>query len=219
MLVLWLDLKRDEDAVFRGMSSSSRAQVRRGYKTGVEFTLGDAADLDEFYRLMTVTGQHKGIAVHDAEYYRRLFAHLNQSAQVQLFLGRLSTELVTTGVSVRYGRKAWLLYAASSPQHHNLRVNRTLQWEMIKWAHAAGCERYDFRGTACSDPPSPSDPGFGVYEFKNSFGPEYVRLVGYFDFVARPMTYKLMRLAEERLLPAAYRLRTWLPHGESSAKE
>jgi lipid II:glycine glycyltransferase (peptidoglycan interpeptide bridge formation enzyme) len=129
---------------------------------------------------------------------------------VQLFLGRFEGAVITAGVSVSYGKKAWLMYAASTPESYKLRANRTLQWEMIKWAHAHGCERYDFRGTACNDPPSPEDPGYGVYEFKKSFGPEYVRLVGYYDLVTRPLLYRMFRFAEEKLLPAAYRLRTWL---------
>jgi lipid II:glycine glycyltransferase (peptidoglycan interpeptide bridge formation enzyme) len=208
--VFWLDLEGDEEAVFARLTSRCRNDVRRGYRNNVVFSLGTEQDLDEFYRLMVLTGQQKGIAFHGVDYYRRLLAVVNESAKVQLFLGRYEGQVITTGVSVSYGKKAWLLYAASAPEHYKLRANRTQQWEMIKWAHSLGCRRYDFRGTATNDPPSPDDPGYGVYEFKKSFGPEFTRLTGYFDLVQRPVFYRLFRMAEEYGLPTAYRARTWL---------
>lgn len=208
--VFWLDLSGSEEVLFKRLSSGCRNEVRRGYKSGVDFSLGRAEHIDEFYQLLVLTGQQKGIAFHGVEYYRNLFEVLNASAKVQLFCGRVEGELIAGGISVIYGRKAWLLYAASAPAHYKLRANRTIQWEMIKWAHESGCSRYDFRGTATNDPPSPADPGYGVYEFKKSFGPEFTRTVGYYDLVNRPMMYRALRYAEDSLLPIAYRVRTWL---------
>jgi lipid II:glycine glycyltransferase (peptidoglycan interpeptide bridge formation enzyme) len=213
--VFWLDLNPGEEPIMMLMAGNNRNQIRKGYKVGVEFKLGTDEDLEDFYRMMVLTGQQKGIAFHSPDYYRKLYATVNASAKVQLFLGRLNGDVVTAGMSVIYGKKAWLLYAASAPQHYKLRVNRTLQWEMVRWAIAQGCERYDFRGTATNDPPSTEDPGYGVYEFKRSFMPEFTRLAGYYDSVQRPLRYKMFRLAEERMLPLAYRVKTWLQDRKS----
>ena len=207
--LFWLDLEGDEDDVMMRMPSKTRNDIRRGYRNNVEFETGSGEDFDEFYRLMVLTGQEKDIAHHGKEYYQELHRVVNDSAAVQLFLGRYEGEVVTTGVSVVYGDKAWLLYAATSPDHYDLRATRTQQWEMIKWAHGRGCKRYDFRGTATGDPPSKDDPGYGVYKFKGSFGPEFTRMAGYFDIVNRPLLYRGFRFTEDHLLPLAYRLRTW----------
>lgn len=209
-LVFWLDLRSDEETLFKNMSSTCRNEVRAGYKKGVVFEQGGRDDLDEFYRLMVSTGQHKGIAVHDADYYRVLYDTLSRSAPVGLFLGRFEGKTIAAGMSVKYGDKAWLLYAASDREYYKLKPNRTLQWEMVLWAHREGCCRYDFRGTATSDPPRTNDPGYGVYEFKKSFGPEYTRLVGYYDLVINPPIHSLFRFGEEKVLPIAYRAKTWL---------
>jgi lipid II:glycine glycyltransferase (peptidoglycan interpeptide bridge formation enzyme) len=208
--VFWLDVHGTEDDMMRKLSSTCRNEVRKGYKNNVEFSLGHAGDLNEFHRLMTITGGHKGIAFRDASYYRDLIDALNRSATAQLFVGKFEGSMITTGMSIRYGHKAWLMYAASDPAHYKLRANRTLQWEMIKWALATGCTRYDFRGTATNDPPTPNDPGLGVYEFKKSFGPEFTRLSGYHDLVARAFRHRVLRYAEDRLLPYVYRARTWI---------
>lgn len=207
--VFWLDLTGDEAALMARLTPGCRKDVRRGYRD-VRFTPGEDRHLDEFFRLMTLTGHQKGIAFHDQEYYRRLFTVLGQSCAVQLFLGWVGEQIITTGVSIAYGRKAWLMYAASDPAFYKLRANRAQQWEMLKWAQGLGCERYDFRGTSTGDPPNPNDPGYGVYEFKKSFGPEFTRLTGYYDLVERPLVHRAFRLAEEYGLPAAYKVRTWL---------
>lgn len=217
-LVFWLDLRTDEDTLFKNMSSTCRNEVRAGYKKGVVFEQGCRDDLDDFYRLMVSTGQHKGIAVHDADYYRTLYDTLSRSASVGLFLGRFEGKTIAAGMSVKYGEKAWLLYAASNREYYKLKPNRTLQWEMVLWAHREGCHRYDFRGTAASDPPNPDDPGYGVYEFKKSFGPEYTRLVGYYDLVVGHNIHRLFRFSEEKVLPLAYRTKTWLDERKESLK-
>jgi lipid II:glycine glycyltransferase (peptidoglycan interpeptide bridge formation enzyme) len=217
--VLWLDLRdRDEDTLFKGMTSTCRNEVRSGYKKGTVFSVGGADDIGDFYRLMTAMGQTKGVAVHEEAYYRRLYEGLSRSCDVALFLGRLDGTAIAAGMSVRFGDRAWLLYAASDRAYSKLRANRTLQWEMIRWALAGGCTRYDFRGTATGDPPSPSDPGYGVYEFKKSFGPEFVRLTAYRDLVVGRLRYRALRLGEERALPELYRAKLWLDERRSHAR-
>jgi len=74
---------------------------------------------------------------------------------------------------------------------------------MIKWAAERGCLRYDLRGTATDDPPRPSDPGYGVYRFKKSFNPDFIRTAGYYDLVVDSMLYRTFRILEDRLLPHA----------------
>lgn len=208
--VFWLDLSGDEEEVMMRMTSRARNDVRRGYRNDVAFSEGTPDELDEFYRLMVLTGQLKGIAFRKIEYYRTLLDVVSEGAEARLFFGRHEDTVVTTGMSVKYGERAWLLYAATDPDHYKLRATRTQQWEMIRWAHAHGCSRYDFRGTATGDPPSKDDPGYGVYEFKKSFGPEFTRLIGYYDVVAGARRHRLLRFIEDRGLPVAYKLKTWI---------
>jgi lipid II:glycine glycyltransferase (peptidoglycan interpeptide bridge formation enzyme) len=208
--VFWLDLDGDEEAVLKRTTANCQRDIRAGYRKGVEFRIGTAAELDDFHRLMVAMSTTKGIAVHDLGYYRRVYETLGSSATVGLFSAHFEGAIVAAGMSVIYGARAWLLYAASDRAYSRLGVNRNVQWEMIKWAHRAGCRRYDFRGTATGDPPDPNDPGYGVYQFKKSFGPRFVRLAGYYDLVTITPVHRLFRFAEERVLPRAYRAKVWL---------
>jgi lipid II:glycine glycyltransferase (peptidoglycan interpeptide bridge formation enzyme) len=208
--VFWLDLDRPEEVIFKAMASGCQRDIKAGYKKRVEFAVGTAADLGDFHRLMVSMSATKGIAVHDEDYYRRLYEVMNRSCKLELFLARFENQVVSVGMSLKLGSRAWLLYAASDRAHSKLGVNRNVQWEMIKWARDAGCLRYDFRGTATGDPPNPADPGFGVYTFKKSFGPEFVRLAGYYDLVTNAPLHSLFRLGEEKVVPSLYRAKVWL---------
>jgi len=199
--VFWLNMGSGIEELFKKLSTKIRNQIRYPHKRGVEFIKGDLSDIKEFYSLMVGTAFQKGIGLHDINYYKELYKTLSDASIAQLFLAKHEGKAIATGISLAYGKRAWLLYLASSSEHFRLRPNRALQWEMIKWAAEQGCEVYDFRGTAADDPPDPKDPGFGVYEFKKSFGPEYVRLVGYYDFVVNRPIYLLFIFAEYYLFP------------------
>lgn len=201
--VFWLDLREGIDAVYGKIRRKKRWEIRSAQKKGIKIVEGGLEDLRDFYNLMLRTASRKNIGVHDFEYYESIMGTLKGGTSCQLFLAKHNDETAAAGISIAYGRNAWLFYFASSEQHFHLNPNRALQWEMIKWAAERGCTRYDFRGTATDDPPNPSDPGYGVYKFKKSFNPVFTRTAGYYDFVASGLLYRAFRIAEEHLLPLA----------------
>lgn len=209
-LVLWLPLGGSEEDVMKLVDPKCRRDIKSGYKKGVTYSQGDRGHIPEFYRLLAAMSSRKDIAAHEMDYYRSLYDVMARSGKVSLHFASHPEGTASVGMTVTYGDKAWLMYAASAKELQHLRTSRTIQWEMIKMALEAGCTRYDLQGTATSDPPVESDPGYGVYVFKKSFGPEYVRLAPYFDVVVGNLWYRVFRITEERLLPVAYRFKTWL---------
>lgn len=202
--VFWLDLRPGMEALFKKLASSQRSEIRYPGKKGVVFVKGDASQVDAFHSMMVETAKHKGIACHDKRYYSDLMEILEQYQMCRLVFATFEDKPIATGLSIQYGRTSWLMYAASDKNYFHLRANRALQWNMIQAAADAGCQRYDFRGTATGDPPNPADPGYGVYEYKKSFGPQMVGLTGYSDVILRPWLYRGLRLAESKGLPMAY---------------
>jgi peptidoglycan pentaglycine glycine transferase (the first glycine) len=202
--VLWLDLCAEEDVLLKAMDRNCQRDIRAGYKRNVDFTMGTRDDIPEFYQMLVSMSSTKGIAAHPESYYASLFDTLSTSCKVGLFFARLEGKRISTGMSIAFGDRAWLLYAASDKDYFKLRVNRNVQWEMIKWARDLGCSRYDFRGTGTGDPPLLTDSGFGVFEFKRSFGPTFTRLAGYFDIASPSPLYRLARFVEDRGIPWAY---------------
>lgn len=198
--IFWLNLDIGIENILKKMPKKKRYEIRVPHKKGVKYMKGGLSDIRDFYTLMVETAERKDIGTHDLGYYEKLYKILGDSGIAQLFLAKYDGEVVAAGISLAYGKRAWLLYMASSKKHFHLMPNRALQWEMIKWAVERGCEVYDFRGTATDDPPNPNDPGYGVYKFKKSFGPEFVRTVGYYDYVVNKLLYRVLIFAEDHFL-------------------
>lgn len=207
--VFWLDLSRGTDAMFSAMTAGQRSEIRYPTKKGVLFVRGDKRDAADFHRLMVVMSLQKGIACHGLPFFQRLLEIFIGNGMGDLIFAVSQGTRIACGLSLHYGKKSWLMYAAMDREWHHLRSSRALHWEMIRFAVDAGCERYDFRGTATGRIPGPQDPGFGVYKFKKDFGPEFVPLVGYYDYVVHPWLYKSFRFAETQGLPIVYNAYRW----------
>jgi lipid II:glycine glycyltransferase (peptidoglycan interpeptide bridge formation enzyme) len=202
--VFWLDTSGGSAQVFDSFGTKQRNQINYPAKRGVTFAKGGVDDVDDFYRLMVSMSQQKGIACHSKTFFQNLFKVFCNNEMADISFAEVDGERIACGMSLRFGNKSWLMYAATDENGHNFRSSRAVQWEMIKSALDSGCKRYDFRGTATGRTPSLNDPGYGVYEFKKKFGPEFVFLDGYYDYVLRPIFYKFFRFTEVFALPIAY---------------
>ncbi len=202
--VFWLELPKSHEQLFSSLTPKMRTKIRYPHKHGVSFFQGDSHELEHFSALMAETAHYKGIGVHGRAYYQRLYASLQASDMARFFFAKHEGRYISTAMAVKYGCVAWLLYFASSRKHAALRPNHALVWEMLQWAIANGCTRFDFRGTATDDPPDPKNSGYGVYQFKKSFGPRFVRTMGYFDYVVHPLFYRMFRVAEDYCIPGLF---------------
>lgn len=207
--LLRLRLDGTEEQLFSRMNSSQRNQIKSGKKKGVLVDSETTTeDLSSFFHLMVQTSQLKKIPHRKFDYYRRLYEVFVSKGKGKLFFANHEGERVATGITLRMGKKSWLMYMASSEKGRKLNANRLLQWEMILWAKKEGCALYDFRGTAVEYPPDPKNPNYGVYAFKKEFGPDLVILAGYYDLVLRRFSYKFFRILERKALPFVIRLYT-----------
>jgi lipid II:glycine glycyltransferase (peptidoglycan interpeptide bridge formation enzyme) len=193
-----LDIAGGETAVFAGLGSKIRTKIRHASKRGVVIDEGcGEQDIESFYRLLKNTGTKKRIPVRGLDYFHALYRTLIKSGMARLFLARKDSTPVAGGLSVRYGSLATLLYLSND--YSMQRAGWAVQWEMLRWAMAQGCSTYDFGGTGTSYPPQESDKGYGVYQFKHSFGAQIVRWYGYADYVFRPISYRAFRFIEQQL--------------------
>jgi lipid II:glycine glycyltransferase (peptidoglycan interpeptide bridge formation enzyme) len=202
--VFWLDTSGGTAQVFDAFGTKQRNQINYPAKQGVVFVKGGIDDVDDFYRLMVSMSLQKGIACHAKSFFQKLFTVFCNNKMADISFAEVDGERIACGMSLRFGKKSWLMYAATDENGYNFRASRAVQWEMIKSALENGCKRYDFRGTATGRNPSLNDPGYGVYEFKKKFCPEFVVLDGYYDYVLRPISYKFFRFTEVFALPIAY---------------
>jgi peptidoglycan pentaglycine glycine transferase (the first glycine) len=193
-----LNVAAGEAAVFAKLGSKIRTKIRHASKRGVVIDEGcGEQDIESFYRLLKNTGTKKRIPVRGLDYFHTLYRTLIKSGMARLFLARKDSIPVAGGLSVRYGSMATLLYLSND--YSMQRAGWAVQWEMLRWAIAQGCSTYDFGGTGTSYPPQETDKGYGVYQFKHSFGAQIVQWYGYADYVFRPVSYRAFRLIEQQL--------------------
>ncbi|MHB0874666.1 MAG: lipid II:glycine glycyltransferase FemX [Anaerolineae bacterium] len=196
-----VDLGGAEADVLARMRPKTRYNVRLAAKKGVTVRQGGAADMARFAALTAETASRDGFSVHPAAYYERALSLFAPAGRASLLLAEHEGETLAGLMAFAFGDTAYYLYGASSDRQRNLMPTYALQWEAMRWARAQGCRQYDLWGIPdevgrdpdayMEDDPPARQGLWGVWRFKRGFGGEVVRYVGAWDFVYRPLGYRL----------------------------
>ncbi len=182
---------RTEEEVLMNLTQSCRRKVRIAQRSGVEVRPVGLEYLDEFVRIMQVTGQRDGFAVRPKAYFARMLEALGPHAR--LYMGFYEGKPVCGALSTNYAGKVCYVYGASDNVHRDVMPNYLMQWEMIRWAIETGCTVYDFQGV--SGNLTEGSHMYGLYKFKRGFNGQLDELAGEFDKVYRPVALRLVDVA------------------------
>jgi peptidoglycan pentaglycine glycine transferase (the first glycine) len=214
-IVMTLTLDGTEREVWARLSNSRRREIRAAEQAGITVEpAGAESGVEVFYRLVVGNGRRKRYPVRRAAHFEAL-ARLYGSAGTRVFLlAKHHGEVVGGLVGAKFGHRAYLLYSGVdrgwAPARTGARPGPLLYWRFIRWAQASGCAAIHWGGSGTKLPPGERDPGYGVYQFKRSFGSSCFAYLGYYDLVFRPALYKAFRIAERQLGPLVWRLRARL---------
>ena len=182
---------RTEDELLKNLTQKTRYNVRVAQKHGVTVSIADDTNreeaLDDFMRLMLLTGERDGFAVRPRAYFARMLDSLGPTAR--LYMAYYEGKAVSGALTTNYAGKACYIYGASDNAHRNVMPNYLIQWEMIRWAVETGCTVYDFQGI--SGNLDENDHLYGLYRFKKGFNGVIDELAGEFDYVYSPWRYNL----------------------------
>ncbi|WP_308315575.1 peptidoglycan bridge formation glycyltransferase FemA/FemB family protein [Streptomyces sp. ISL-100] len=170
---------RTTDDLWNGLNQEWRRNVRRAQKAGVEVSVGAAADLPEFYRLLRVTEERDGFRLgRSLAYYQRQYEALNaeEPGRMKLYLARHEGEILAAHTMITVGRRVWYQTGASADHRREVRPSNALQWHMMRDAHALGADVYDMRGVPSTL--DPDDRGFGLLRWKLGTGGQVVETLG-----------------------------------------
>lgn len=206
-----LDLDKSEADLLAAMKPKTRYNLRLAGRRGVQVRRAETlADLQSFYGLLEVTGQRDEFGIHTFPYYEqmwRLYGPEGSNTALVLLADHpdeVEREQGPIGglLALRFGREAIYMYGASDNRGREHMPNYLLQWEAIRWAQQNGCQVYDFWGIPDAPPEDDVDneqaaaantrSGLrGVYWFKKGFGGREVDYPGAYDYVYKPVLYKL----------------------------
>ncbi len=178
---------KTEEQLLMSFDSDTRYYVRRAAKMGVQCRTG-AEGLDDFYALYEDTGKRQGFAVRPREYFTRFLNAFPDKAR--LYMCYFEETPLCGGLAIQYGHTTSHVYGASGTEMRKLNATYLLQWEMMKWALAGGCNTYDMQGIATT--PEDSEALYTVYQFKKNFPGQVVTTVGEFTRIYRPAYHQLM---------------------------
>jgi lipid II:glycine glycyltransferase (peptidoglycan interpeptide bridge formation enzyme) len=214
-IVMTLTLDKTESEVWARLSNSRRREIRAAEQAGITVEqAGTDPVMVAFYRMVVSNGQRKRYPVRRAAHFEAL-CRLYDSAGTRVFLlARHNGDLVGGLVGAKFGRWAYLLHSVVDrgwvPARAGAHPGPLLYWRFIRWAQASGCDAIHWGGSGTKLPPDARDPGYGVYQFKRSFGSSCFAYLGYYDLIFRPTLYKAFRTAERRLGSLGWRLRALL---------
>jgi lipid II:glycine glycyltransferase (peptidoglycan interpeptide bridge formation enzyme) len=201
-----VDAAASDEELLGRMSSTWRRYIRKAPRDGVAVRRGTAADLDRFYQLYRQTSERDAFVARPRWYVESLWRHLAPPGLLDLFLAEVGGRAEAALMPLRFGRRAWYLYGASSAVAQKAHAPYLLQWHTMRWARDHGCDTYDMWGAA-ADPSDESDPLAGVTRQKRGYGGRHVRWVGGYDYVASPALYAVWQRAVPRAFAALRRLR------------
>lgn len=193
--VMKTDLRPEPDELLASFHPKWRYNIRLAERKGVTVRAGTRADLPEFYRVLQITAERDEFRVRGLDYYERLYDLLVPAGMAKLFVAEVEGQMVSGAILFRMGREAVYVYGASDNEHRNLMPNHLLQWTMMQWARAQGCEVYDFRGVTREVDGEPVGDLGGLNRFKRGFAAEYSEYIGEYDLVFSPFWYRAMSVA------------------------
>jgi peptidoglycan pentaglycine glycine transferase (the first glycine) len=192
---LVIDLHGSEEDVFNRMKPKTRYNIRLAGRK--EIVVHPSNDIENFYRVMTVTGHREEFHVHSLEYYRRAYELFYPRGMCELFVADFQGRSLAALMVFSHGKQAYYFYGASSNEERNRKATYSLQWEAIRWARLKGCEQYDMWGIPDEATDMEEDEAearedglWGVYRFKRGFGGSIKRAIKSVDRVYNPLLYK-----------------------------
>jgi len=200
---LMIELRGDEDQIMGRMKQKTRYNIRLALKKGV--IVRTSADLDTFYKLISITSNRADFGVHSKAYYQRAYELFHPTGEAEIFIAEYDGEPLAALMVFARGKRAWYLYGASGDKYRDRMPTYILQWEAMRWARSRGCEWYDLWGVPDVDEEqleqkfiARSDGLWGVYRFKRGFGGILRRALGPYDRVYNPLLYSLYRFISRK---------------------
>lgn len=180
---------RTEEELLANVNQQTRRNLRKAQKFGVEVKVVGPEMLDEFVRIMNITGQRDGFNTRPKSYFERFLASLGEHAR--LYMAFYEGKAIAGAITTNFAGKTCYVYGASDNAHREVMPNYLMQWEMIRWALETGCTVYDFQGISGNIEDENSHM-YGLYRFKRGFNGQVDELLGEFDYTYRPVSAKLV---------------------------
>ena len=185
---LILDLTKSEEEILQAMHQKTRYNIRLAEKKGVKIVEAGADRFEEFWQLLTSTGDRDNFNLHGRSYYQAMLKMDNNF--VKLLFAEYRGKPLAGNLVVFFGDTATYIHGGSSGNNREAMAPYAMQWHTIKLAKQAGYKYYDFHGIDENKWP-------GVTRFKMGFGGQVVKYPGTFDLVFDQGWYNIYKMVRK----------------------
>ena len=193
-----LNLERSDDELFEGFRKTTRYDIRRALREGVEVDIPKCnGDLQEYLHIYEKLEEERRFGTRATNVIHRI-QWLLDSGRGTLLLARHQGHLMGGAVLARTGRLCTYVWGATT-KAEKFSAGQLLQWRALEWAKAAGCTAYDFGNYW---------PGAtkGPYWFKAGFGGSPIHYVATRYMALNPLRCQIL-FQSQRLRSYARRFR------------
>ena len=202
-----IDIRGDEDSIFKAIKRTKRQNINTAIRKGVKVREGNRDDLSTFFRFMLETCKRQQVSPSPSseEFLTQMWDIFSRTGNMKLFVAEYGGEDVSCLIVIPFGDTAYLWKFGWSGEYAKLFPNLIIYWEIFKWAKASGLSYADLGTAVSKDIADTSWNGETISEelaktysyFKVSFGGEVVRLTDGFVYIHNP----LIRWAYNRFMP------------------
>jgi lipid II:glycine glycyltransferase (peptidoglycan interpeptide bridge formation enzyme) len=219
-LVLRLDPRADEDAVFGNIAKSTRQRVHQAERQGLLIVRYDSTietddvgpgfqahddqpevALTRFHGFLEQTGRRRQFALGARSGFMDWSNAAYRAGYLVLLEARDPEGLPFAGlVLYRHGGRLSTAFSgdAAGARERHPGVFHLLRWRAIQLAIEERSTEMDLGGVdvaGARQEPQPGEPMYGLYQHKRSFGAEWLELAGAHEHVLHPARYLLGRVA------------------------
>jgi Acetyltransferase (GNAT) domain len=167
-----IELESTEESQLRKLRDSTRRNIQRADREGVEIQHLDSLDaMDIFYSLHCRTRRRHGLPPQPRRFFHLIHKYLIGPGSGFISLARFKSKWIAGSVFLRFGPHAVYKFGASDPSFQHVRANNLVMWQSIRRLQKDCVSRLSLGRSESNDD--------GLLQFKRGWGGEEVRLSYY----------------------------------------
>jgi lipid II:glycine glycyltransferase (peptidoglycan interpeptide bridge formation enzyme) len=171
-----VDLKKEEDELWKNIDSKGRNKIRGAGKAGTVVEVkNDMASLQESYKILSSVYQRAKLPLPSFDFFSNLYNVSSETRGLKIFTAIYEGKIIGCRLALVYKDIIYDFYTGAYAEYYNKYPNDVIPWEIFKWGKSKGYCHFDFGGAG-----KPNEP-YGVRDYKMKFGGElveYGRFVG-----------------------------------------
>jgi len=195
-----IDLTPTRGEILAAMKQKGRYNIKLAERKGVrilKFPLRtiEPKYLKYFYTLYKETVKREGITGRSFDYFQKLQESFKSTDYFYVYIASYKNEPLSAALISFYDKTSLYLYGGSSRVHNEVMAPYLMHWQIMIDAKERQMLLYDMLGR--SKPGDLSHRWAGVTRFKEQFGGRAMEILGSYDYINKPVMYKLFKFAEQ----------------------